>query len=104
MIHLLWASGERNEPRNPITLEIGEIEEYDFSDAANQIYCILSVLQLCDLIPEVPYKDSVEVFDAIRNLVDDIDLGSNELQISESKYIRVEFRDEMLALEAYVGV
>lgn len=104
MIHLLWPSGDRHEPRNPITLAVGEIEEYDFSDAADQMYRILSVLQLCDLIPEVPYKDSGEVLDAIQNLVDDIDLGSDELQISESKYIRVEFRDEMLALEVYVGV
>lgn len=104
MIHLLWPSGDSHEPRKPITLEIGEVEEYDFSDAADQIYCILSVLQLCDLIPEVPYGEPEDVFDAIRNLVDDIDFGSDELQISESKHIRVEFRDEMLALEVYVGV
>lgn len=104
MIHLLWPSGDRNEPRSPVTLAVDEVEEYDFSGAAEQIYRILSVLQLCNLIPEVPYSESVEVFDAIQNLVDDIDLGSDELQISESKYIRVEFRDEMLALEVYVGV
>lgn len=104
MIHLLWPSGDKHEPRKPITLEIGEVAGYDFSEAADQIYRILSVLQLCDLIREVPYKEPEDVFDAIQNLVDDIDLGSEELQISESKYIRVEFRDEMLALEVYVGV
>ncbi len=104
MIHLLWPSTQNYGPRDPITLEVGEIEEYDFSDAAEQIYSILSVLQLCDLIEEVPYGSSEEVFDKIYELVDDIDLGSDELQISESKHIRVEFRDEMLALEVYVGV
>lgn len=104
MIHLLWPSNNNHEPREPVTLEVGEIEEYDFSDAAEQIYCILSVLQLCDLIKEVPYRSSEEVSDKIHELVGDIDLGSDELQISESKHIRVEFRDEMLALEVYVGV
>lgn len=104
MIHFLWPSGDRHKPRSPVTLAVGEIEEYDFSDAADQIYRILSVLQLCDLIPEVPYSEPEEVLDAVLNLVDDIDLGSDELQISESKHIRVEFRDDMLALEVYVGV
>lgn len=104
MIHLLWPSSGAHEPRTPITLEIGEIKEYDFSEAADQIYSILSVLQLCDLIKEVPYGEPEDVFDKIQELVDDIDFGSDELQISESKHIRVEFRDEMLALEVYVGV
>lgn len=54
MIHLLWPSNKGYEPRDPVTLLVGEIEEYDFSDAADQIYHILSVLQLCDLIEEVP--------------------------------------------------
>lgn len=104
MIHLLWPSNNRYKPREPITLLIGEVEEYDFSDAADQVYRILSVLQLCDLIKEVPYSSSEDVFDAIQNLVDDIDLSCEELQISESKHIRIEFRDEMLAIEVYVGV
>lgn len=104
MIHLLWPSSDNYEPKDPITLEVGEIEDYDFSDAADQIYSILSVLQLCDLISEMPFTDPVDVFDKIRDLIDDIDLGSSDLQISESKHIRVEFRDDMLALEVYVGV
>lgn len=104
MIHLLWSSANTHKPKIPVTLEIGEIEEYDFSDAAEQIYSILSILQLCDLIDGVPYGSSEEVFDRIHDLVDDIDFGSDELQISESKHIRVEFRDELLSLEVYVGV
>ncbi len=104
MIYLLWPSGDSHKPRKPVTLEVGEVAEYDFSEAADQIYRILSVLLLCDLIPEVPYKGSIEVFGAIVDLLEDIDLGNDELQISELKYIRVEFRDEMLALEVYVGV
>jgi len=103
MIHLLLPNA-KYEPRDPIALVHGEIVEYDFSDAADQIYDILFVLQLCNLIDEVPYSSSEEVFDKIYELVDDINLGSDELQISESKHIRVEFRDEMLALEVYVGV
>lgn len=103
MIHLLWPSSNY-EPREPVTLEVGEIHDYDFSDAAEQIYCILSVLRLCDLIEEISYRSSEEVLDKIYELVDDIDIGSDELQISESKHIRVEFRDELLALEVYVGV
>ncbi len=93
----LFPSGDKHKPRSPITLEIGEVREYDFSDAADQIYHILSVLQM-------PYAASENVFDAIHDLVDDIDLGSDELQISEFRHIRVEFRDEMLALEVFVGV
>lgn len=89
---------------DPVTLEIGEIGEYDFNDTANQIYSILSILQMCDLIREIPYISAFEVFDRIHDLIDDIDLGSDELQISESKHIRVEFRDEMLSVEVYVGV
>ena len=100
----LFPSGDKHKPRSPITLEIGEVREYDFSDAADQIYHILSVLQLCDLISEMPYAEPENVFDAIHDLVDDIDLGSDELQISEFRHIRVEFRDEMLALEVFVGV
>lgn len=104
MIHLLCPSSGAYKPRTPITLEVGEVKEYDFSDAADQIYSILSVLQLCDLIKEVPHGAPEDVFDTIQELVEDIDLGSDELQISESKHIRVEFRDEMLVLEVYVGV
>lgn len=104
MIHFLWPSSDKYEPRSPVTLLIGEIEDYDFSDAADQIYRILSVLQLCSLIDVVPYRSSEDVFDAIHRLVNDIDFGFDELQISESNFIRVEFRDEMLSLEVYVGV
>jgi len=104
MINLIWPSSNRYEPKSPVTLSLDEIEEYDFSDAAEQIFDILSVLELCKLLPEIPYESSSDVYDVIQNLVDDIDLGSDEVQISEFRYIRVEFRDEMLAVEAYVGV
>jgi len=104
MIQLLWPSSDKHAPRNPITLLPGEVEKYDFSEAAEQIYCILSVLKLCDLIEKVPYKTSEDVCAAIQDLVDDINLGSHELQISEYRHIRVEFRDEMLSLEVFVGV
>ena len=104
MIHLLWPSSDKGKPKDPITLEVGEIQDYGFGDSADQIYSILSILQLCDLVEKVPYRSSEEVLEMIQNLIDDIDLGSDELQISESKHIRVEFRDDMLALEVYVGV
>lgn len=104
MIHLLWPSNGSHKPRTPVTLEIGEVKEYDFTDAADQIYSILSVLQLCDLLKEIPYGEPKDVFNKIQELVNDMDFGLDELQISEFKHIRVEFRDEMLALEVYVGV
>ena len=52
----------------------------------------------------MPYESPEEVHDLLRALIDDIDFGSDEIQISEHKNIRVEFRDELLAIEAYVGV
>jgi hypothetical protein len=104
MIHLLWPSTSNYKPKPPVTLEIGEIEEYDFSDAADQIYRILSVLFLCDLITKMYHDGPEDVFDTINGLINDIDLGSDDLQISEFKNVRIEFRDELLSLEVYVGV
>lgn len=104
MIHLLWPSTNNLNPRKPITLLAGEVEEYDFTDSAEQIYCILSVLHLCNLISRVPYKSADEVLEMVHALLEDIDFESDELQISEASHIRFEYRDEMLSLELYVGV
>lgn len=88
MIHLLWPSSSRHEPKAPETLLIGGIKDYDFSDAADQIYNILSVLQLCDLVPSVPYREPEDVLDVIQILVE-----SDELQISESLTKNNKFAD-----------
>lgn len=104
MIHLILPPTEELFPRKPITLYTGEIEDYDFSESAQQIYQILKVLYSCNLINESPYGSSEEVIDGIQILVDDMDLGSDEPQISEHKHIRVEYRDDMLTVEIFVGV
>lgn len=104
MINLLWNTSENYKPKYPIVLEVGEIKEYDFNDCANHIFHIFTTLQLCGLVYESPYFSPEDVLEVIQNLVDDIDLNSDELQISEFKHIRVEFRDEMLVLEFFVGV
>lgn len=103
MIHLILPP-DFNAPKSPVTLQICEVENYDFSESSEQIYAILYALHICHLIKELPYASPNEVLHAIQTVVDDIDLGSDELQISEFRYIRVEFRDQMLSLEVFVGV
>jgi hypothetical protein len=104
MIYLLFPHTQELSPRKPITLHTGEIEDYDFTDCSKHIYAILQMLQSCNLINECPYTSFEEVHHCVRMLVDDIDLGSDDVQISEYKYIRVEYRDDLLSLEVFVGV
>lgn len=104
MISLIWPSTSSYEPKDPVTLTAEEIEDYDFSDIADQIYSILLVLELCNLISEIPYESSADVYDVIQNTIEDIDFDLDEMQISEYKYIRVQFKDGMLEIEAFVGV
>ncbi len=103
-IEHIWPITEEYTPSRPITLEVGEINDCDFSNSANQIYRILTILDLANLIEQNPFRSSMEVKAAIFNLISDIDLGSEFLQISENKHIRVEFRDELLSIEVFVGV
>ena len=104
MIYLLFPSGEKLNPRKPITLHAGEVEGYDFSESAKQIYQILQVLHSSNLIADCPYVSADEIVHAIQTLGDDIDLGSDELQISEYRHLRIEYRDEMMSIELFVGV
>jgi hypothetical protein len=104
MISHLWPSPRSFKPIAPITLEIGEVESFDFSLSAIQIYSILQILESCNLIKECHYKSVKEVILTIHKLLLDIDFDNDELQISEYRNIRIEFRDEMLSLEVYVGV
>lgn len=104
MIHLILPSCEELRPKLPITLHTGEVEDYDFLESAQQIYHILQMLQSCNLIIGCPYNSVEEVDHGVQMLVDDIDLGSDELQISEYRHIRVEYREDMLSLEVFVGV
>ena len=103
-IEHIWPIVKDYTPSSPITLQIGEIEDWDFSESANQIYCILTVLDAANLIDKNPFKSSRGVEITILVLIDDIDFGSELLQISESKHIRIEFRDELLSVEVFVGV
>jgi len=95
---------EKYSPSVPIALEIGEINDWDFSGSADQIFRILTVMDLANLIDRNPFSSTKEVKATIFNLIKDIDLNSDELQISEQKYIRIEFRDELLSLEVFLGV
>lgn len=104
MICLIWPNSDRYVPCKPITLEIGEVEDFDFSESAGHIFRILQVLELSNLIEKVPYANPVEIIYVIQELLYDIDFTSDKLQISETKHVRIEFRDEMLSLEVYVGV
>lgn len=104
MIYHLWASTKTFRPKAPITLEIGDIENFDFSSSAVQIYSILQILESCNLIHECHYKSVKEVLLTIHKLLNDIDISSDELQISEYRNIRLEFRDELLSVEVYIGV
>ena len=104
MIGAVYPKLDTFEHLPPITLQIGEVEGYDFMPSAIQIFTILSILEACHLIKENPYDLIDEVLLVIKNLLRDIDLGLDGLQISECKHLRVEFRDEMLSLEVYIGV
>ena len=103
-IQHIWPVTEQYSPVRPIILQVGEIEEWDFSDSANQIYYILTVLDSVNLIKNNPFQSPEEVKVTVSRVVNDIDLESDVLQISESKHIRVEFRDELLSIEVFVGV
>lgn len=103
-IEHIWPVLEEYSPSRPITLEIGEIKDWDFSDSADQIYRILTVLDLANLIKKNPFRSSKDVKATIFNLLNDINFGSELLQISEIKHIRAEFRDELLSIEVFVGV
>lgn len=91
-------------PVIPITLEPGEVEEYDFVSSAQQILQILNVLQLTGLIKESKHNTVDDVLDTIEELINDINIDSDDLQISESKHVRIEYRDELLSLEVFIGV
>lgn len=103
-IQIVCPSSERYSPRLPVTLQVGDVENFDFTPASIYMFCILNVLESVNLIGKNPYSSADEIGIAIRNVIDDIDLGNDELQISEHKHIRAEFRDELLALELYIGV
>ena len=88
----------------PITLAVGEIEDYDFTVSALQILQILGVLQALKLIKDGPLSTVEDVIRLIELLINDIDLESDEPQTSERHYVRVEYREEMLSLEVFIGV
>lgn len=103
-IEHIWPIIKEYSPVRPITLQVGEINDYDFSESASQIYRILTMLDLANLIKKNPFRSARGVKAVIFTLINDIDLGSDELQISEKRHIRVEFRDELLSVEVFVGV
>lgn len=103
MIYLLVPLKE-NKPQSPVTLEIGEIEGFNFGPSANYAYNIIHTLFACDLIKKMPYHSPVSVESTIQELIKDLDLGDNSLQINQKRCIRVQFEDELLSVEVFIGV
>ncbi len=103
MIVFVYPQIEKIRRMKPVTLEIGEIEDYDFAEVSIRVFEILTVLGVCNII-SVKYDSAEEALDVICRLVADIDLDSDKLQISEFGNIRVEFRDDLLSLEIYISV
>ena len=105
MSYLIYPPTEKFRPKSQITLEIGEIEDFDFTECSKQIFNILQVLEACNLIEKNPHENPIDVLDTIDEMItNDLNFGSDELQITEYKHIRIEFRDELFSLEVFVGV
>ncbi len=99
----LWNNSEKYTRCRPVTLQIGEVADYDFLQCAEQAFKVLDILDSCKLI-DCPYFSPEEVLVVIQDLVDEIDLGSDDFQVNEYRHIRVEFRDELLSVEVFIGV
>ncbi len=88
----------------PTTLPVGEIEGYDFTVSALHILQILGVLEITKIIRKVPFDAIEDVLFVIEELIEGIDFDSDEFQTNEKRHIRVEYHEEMLSLEVFVGV
>ncbi len=91
-------------PKQPITLCIGELEDYDFSRCCKQIYDVLITLNDANILSSMPYASELEVLEVVLELIDDIDIDVSDWQSTEKSHIRVEFRDELITVEVFLGV
>ena len=85
--------------RRLITLQFGELEDFDFTEASEHIYRVLSLLSTYNIVPS-RYGSSEEILEVIDRLVSDLD---NE-DSSEFGNLRVELCDDLFSLEIYIGV
>ncbi len=91
-------------PLPPVSIFPGEIEGYDFVRTAEQAFYALQTLHAVNLLYSNPYDGPEDVIAVIRRLIDDIDLGSELHQTSECKHLRIEYQDELLTIEVFLGI
>ena len=103
MIKLL-VPGSKFSPKIPVVIMSHELLTYDFSAMADHIFNVASTLNHAGFFPEMPYRDSLDVLRIIGRLLQDIDPNIIDHQISEMKHIRLEYIDEMLSVEFFIGV
>ena len=90
--------------KEPATILADELEDYDFTDCAQQIFDILSLLHSTDLIKNMPYDSAEDVLKVIDELIYDIYIDDTSFQQSEKGFVRVQFEDYLLAIEVFIGV
>lgn len=85
--------------RKLITLQYGDVIDFDFAEAAEYIYRVMSLLSAYNIIP-TRYDSAEEVLAVILRLVDDLNIDNS----SSFGNIRVELCDDLFSLEIYIGV
>lgn len=80
-----------------------ELSTFDFSEIAQHIFNIATVLSTAGILRSMPYKDTKDVLKIIKKLLQDIDPNLVDHQITELKHIRMEYLDEMLSVEFFIG-
>jgi len=85
--------------RKLLTLQYGELEDFDFTDVAQYIYNVLSLLHAYNIMP-CRYNSEEEVLFVIVRLINDLEVSDT----SSFANIRVELCDDLFSLEIYIGV
>ena len=52
----------------------------------------------------MPYDFESDVLEVLLELIADIDINVSDWQSTEKSHIRVEFRDELITVEVFLGV
>jgi hypothetical protein len=104
MFHLILPQRRFSSSHSCVLLTPDEVQDYDFTKAAEQIFNMLQVLHSANLLAECSHNSVESVLLTIKLLVADIDLDSDDEQESEYKHVRVSYKDEKLFVDLYVGV